>query len=43
LSERDYAARAAAMQAEMRSYGGAATAIGLLEELAPAQATPLAA
>jgi MGT family glycosyltransferase len=43
LFEPEHAARAVAMQAEMRSYGGAATAVGLLEQLAPAQATPLAA
>jgi UDP:flavonoid glycosyltransferase YjiC (YdhE family) len=34
LYEPEPAARAAAMQAEMRAYGGAATAVGLLEELA---------
>ena len=43
LHEPEHAARAVAMQAEMRSYGGAATAVGLLEDLAPAQTTPLAA
>jgi UDP:flavonoid glycosyltransferase YjiC (YdhE family) len=41
LSEPEHAARAAAMQAEMRSYGGAATAVGLLEDLAGAQPEPL--
>jgi hypothetical protein len=29
------------VQAEMRTYGGAATAVGLLEELAGVQAAPL--
>ena len=38
LFEPEHAARAVAMQAEMRAYGGAATAVGLLEELAGVQA-----
>jgi MGT family glycosyltransferase len=41
LHEPEHAARAVAMQAEMRSYGGAATAVGLLEQLAGAQPEPL--
>jgi UDP:flavonoid glycosyltransferase YjiC (YdhE family) len=41
LVEPEHAARAVAMQAEMRSYGGAATAVGLLEQLAGAQPEPL--
>jgi MGT family glycosyltransferase len=44
LSEPEHAARAVAMQAEMRAHGGAATAVGLLERLAGVvQAAPLAA
>jgi UDP:flavonoid glycosyltransferase YjiC (YdhE family) len=41
LVEPEHAARAVAMQSEMRSYGGAATAVGLLEQLAGAQPEPL--
>lgn len=41
LYEPEHAARAVAMQAEMRSYGGTATAVGLLEQLAGAQPEPL--
>jgi UDP:flavonoid glycosyltransferase YjiC (YdhE family) len=41
LSEPEHAARAAAMQAEMQEYGGAATAAGLVEQLAGAQPEPL--
>src|SRR4051794_9511932 len=41
LFEPEHAARAVAMQAEMREYGGAARAAGLIEQLAGAQPEPL--
>jgi MGT family glycosyltransferase len=41
LGEPEYAARAAAIQAEMRSYGGADTAVGLLEQLVGVRPEPL--
>jgi MGT family glycosyltransferase len=41
LSEPEHGARAVAMQAEMRSYGGAATAVGLLEELRTSPFAPV--
>jgi UDP:flavonoid glycosyltransferase YjiC (YdhE family) len=41
LDEPEHAARARAMQAEMQSYGGAATAVGLLEQLAGVKPEPL--
>ena len=41
LHEPEHPARAVAMQAEMRAYGGAATAVGLLEQLAGVEPEPL--